>query len=165
MSKIFGLSAALSLLLLCTLHPPVHAGALPLRSGMGRMVLDPGYRGMVLDFVSARTVKFIGVGAQCLEPPRVQDLFGEERKSSPRPSGMGFDKVLHFTFSATLVGIAYHGSRVALEKDHRASQWMAGMGTGLLGIVKEGRDSRVSMGDLLADALGIATGIALFTAR
>ncbi len=61
------------------------------------------------------------------------------------------------------MGISYHGSRVVLVKDQQISQWMAGTGTGLLGLWKEKRDARFSIGDLVADALGIAAGIMLFT--
>ncbi len=113
------------------------------------MVLEPGYEWAVSDSVSNRKV------------PASLDL---KKKTPSHPAWPGFDKVLHFSFSAGLVGISYHGSRMALEKDHRTSQWMAGTGIGLLGLWKEKRDAHFSIGDLVADALGIAAGIMLFTA-
>ena len=150
MSKIPSRSSALFLLLfLCAFNPPAHAGALTLRSGMDRMALGPSYQWAALDSVSNR---------------KVPVSLGLKKKTRPHPTWPGFDKVLHFSFSAGLVGISYHGSRVVLEKDHRTSQWMAGAGTGLFGIWKEWRDTHVSIGDLVADALGIAAGIVLFTA-
>ncbi len=121
------------------------------------MALGPGYQWAALDSVSNRAEK---LPKNSLHPPRLRD---EEKKAPSHPAWLGFDKVVHFSFSACLVGISYHGSRVALEKDHRTSQWMAGTGTGLLGLSKEKWDAHFSIGDLVADALGIAAGIVLFT--
>jgi len=122
------------------------------------MALGPTYQWAALDSVSNRAEKPI---EKSLHPLR---LLSEKKKARRHPAWLGFDKVLHFSFSAGLVGISYHGSRVVLEKDQETSQWMAGIGTGLLGIWKEWRDPHVSIGDLVADALGIAAGLGLFAA-
>jgi len=142
------------------------------------MAFGPTYQWAALDSASNRAKEPVGV--QNFEPllrsPRPfgfalrfaqgqaqGKLRSEKKKPRSHPAWLGFDKVLHFSFSAGLVGISYHGGRVVLEKDHQTSQWMAGIGTGLLGIWKEWRDPHVSIGDLVADALGIAAGIVLFT--
>jgi hypothetical protein len=164
MSKIPSFFCAFLLLLLCAFNASAHAGAPTLRLEMEWMALGPTCGWAALDSVPNRAEKTIGIGAQNIEPLLpLQGLFGEKRKAPSHPAWLGFDKVLHFSFSAGLVGISYHGSRVALEKDHRTSQWMAGTGTGLLGLWKEKRDAHFSIGDLVADALGIAAGIILFT--
>jgi hypothetical protein len=152
MSKIPSFFCASLLLLLCAFHLPLHAGAPTLGLEMHRMALGPIYQWAALDSVSNRA-----------EKPIEKPLSLRDKKNEARPAWLGFDKVLHFSFSTGLVGISYHGSRVALEKDHRTSQWMAGTGTGLLGLWKEKRDAHFSIGDLVADALGIAAGIVFFT--
>ena len=150
MSRISVFSYALCLfLLLSALDGPVHAGEPAIGSGMNRVVLGSTYRSAAIDSVSNRDIP---ASAGFKEKPRL------------RPAWLGFDKVLHFSFSAGLVGISYHGSRAVLEKDQETSQWMAGIGTGLLGIWKEWRDPHINIGDLAADALGIAAGVVLFTA-
>ncbi|MCK5118798.1 MAG: hypothetical protein KAQ78_04400 [Candidatus Latescibacteria bacterium] len=155
MSKIPSFFCAFLLLLLCAFNPPAHAGASTLGLEMERMALGPTYQWAASSSVSNRARK---LPKSSLHPLRLRD-----KKKESHPAWLGFDKVLHFSFSAGLVGISYHGSRVALEKDHRTSQWMAGTGTGLLGLWKEKRDAHFSIGDLVADALGIAAGIVLFT--
>ena len=155
MSRIPSLPYALCLLLLCAFNVPAHSGKPTLGSGINRMALGPTYQWAALDSVSNRAEKTI-------EKPL--SLHDEKKKTRSHPAWLGFDKILHFSFSAGLVGISYHGSRVVLEKDQETSQWMAGIGTGLLGIWKEWRDPHVSIGDLVADALGIAAGLVLFAA-
>ena len=170
-SKIPSLPYASCLLfLLCTFNVPSHAGAPVVGPGIDQIALRSRYAWAALDFVSNQVEKPQEKSLRPLRPFGLALRFAQgqaqgklrDEKKKTRPAWLGFDKVLHFSFSAGLVGISYHGGRVVLEKDQQTSRWMAGVGTGVLGIWKEWRDQYVSIGDLVADALGIATGIVLF---
>jgi len=76
---------------------------------------------------------------------------------------VGFDKLLHVTISALLVGGIYGIYHDELNNDRDDSRVVAAAGTGAIGVVKEMRDRRFSVPDLAADAAGIAIGLALLT--
>ena len=149
MSKVPSLFYALCFFLLCAFDGPAHAEAPEIGPGIDLILLRANHRWAATDSVSNQNV------------PASASF---QKGARFHPAWLGFDKVLHFSFSAGLVGISYHGSRVVLEKDQETSQWMAGVGAGLLGIWKEWRDPHISIGDLVANALGIAAGVTLFTA-
>lgn len=79
-----------------------------------------------------------------------------------------YDKLLHLSISANLVGGGFRGSHYILKESEVRSRWVACLSTLSFGILKEVWDSHkpdnfFSLKDLTADIAGITIGIVVFT--
>jgi uncharacterized protein YfiM (DUF2279 family) len=86
----------------------------------------------------------------------------------PNDKFIAKDKALHFICSAAIVGLSFHSTYNQLGYDKDDSRIFSISLTGLIGIGKEIMDSKKkpsssSWRDLLADAVGIAAGVLIFT--
>jgi len=78
------------------------------------------------------------------------------------------DKALHFFCSAAITGLAFHSTHCQLGYNKEESRIFSISLSGAVGIGKEFWDSKkkpssASWRDLVADGMGILTGVLLFT--
>ncbi|HID95722.1 MAG TPA: hypothetical protein EYP53_06670 [Candidatus Latescibacteria bacterium] len=125
---------------------------------------------LVSDFLCSKPV-----GAEMSDsPPRIAfpvaySLEGQTYSDSiTSDPWLGKDKFLHLYASTCLVGLGFYTFHYGLEEEKGESRLFAVLGTAVIGLLKEEHDRRspeslFSFKDLIADFIGIAVGVALFT--
>ena len=103
-----------------------------------------------------------------LLPPDSWEHPAPREEAQPEDRWLAIDKLAHFLVSLSLVGMSYallNGRGLEIDPDQ--ARLISAGSVALLGLAKEFQDSRRGSGfsykDLVADGIGIAVGITIFT--